>query len=229
MMGQRKVHLMYKNIIVAGLFALTISACSSQPSSSDSNFNTPETIQMDQTYKSLTLLDLDQMTDLLYEKVNDYKRNDRLMALREGTLLAFARPNEEVILDKIISIVRSPLEDLGEWDSTIEQMVGQSIKTLKSESATGAEQVTASVVLENVLSEFKPLFTKQYQSGGFETSVIERIAASNLRFSKEAEQEKKLNQMKSGLTPSELATRLIEIKNKKLEEQREAEKKKKKG
>jgi hypothetical protein len=220
---------MYKNIIVAGLLAFAISACSSKPSSSDSSFNMVETIQIDQTYKSLTILDLDQMTDLLYEKVNDYKRNDRVMALREGTMLAFARPNEEVILDKIISIVRSPLEDLGEWDATIEQMVGQSIQTIKSESSTGAEQVMASVILENVLSEFKPLFTKQYQSGGFETSVVERIAASNLRFSKQAEQEKKLNQMKSGLTPSELATKLIEIKNKKIEEQREAEKKKKKG
>lgn len=188
-----------------------------------------ETIQTEQTYKSLKLLDLDQMTDLLYEKTNDYKRNNRVQALREGVMIAFSRPNEEVILDKILSIVRSPLEDLGEWEGTVEQMVGQSVQTLKSDSSAGADQVTASVILENVLSEFKPMFTKQYQSGGFETSIIERIAASKVRFSKQAEQEKKLNQMKSGLTPSELAQKLIDIKNKKLEEQREAEKKKKKG
>lgn len=220
---------MYKNIIAAGLLALAFSSCSSSPSnSSDSSFAMVETIQMDQTYKSLKLLDLDQMTDLLYEKANDYKRNNRVQALREGVVIAFSRPNEEVILDKILSIVRSPLEDLGEWEATVEQMVGQSVQTLKSDSSSGTDQVTASVILENVLSEFKPMFTKQYQSGGFETTVIERIAASNLQFSKQAEQEKKLNQMKSGLTPSQLAQKLIEIKNKKLEEQREAEKKKKK-
>lgn len=219
---------MSKNIIVAGLLAFAFSACSSTPSSSDSSFNMIETIQIDQTYKSLKILDLDQMTDLLYEKANDYKKTNRVQALREGVMLAFARPNEEVILDKIISVVRSPLEDIGEWESTVEQMVGQSVQVIKADSSSGTDQVTASVVLENVLSEFKPLFQKQYQSGGFETSVIERIAASGLHFSKQAEQEKKLNQMKSGLTPSELAQKLIEIKNKKLEEMREAEKKKKK-
>lgn len=220
---------MHKNIIIAGLLAIFLSACSSSPSSSaNSSFNMVETIQINQTYKSLKLLDLDQMTDLLYEKANDYKRNNRVHALREGVMIAFSRPNEEVILDKIISIVRSPLEDIGEWEGTVEQMVGQSVQTLKSESSSGADQVTASVILENILSEFKPMFTKQYQSGGFETSVIERIAASNVQFSKQAIQEKKLNQMKSGLTPSQLAQKLIEIKNKKLEEQKEAEEKKKK-
>lgn len=220
---------MFKNIIVAGFLGLSISACSSKPSSTDSSFNLTEAIQVDQTYKSLKILDLDQMTDLLYEKANDYKRSNRVQALREGVMVAFSRPNEDVILDKIVSIVRSPLEDIGEWESTVEQMVGQSVQTLKNDSSSGTDQVTASVVLENVLSEFKPLFQKQYQSGGFETTVIERLAASDLRFSKQAEQEKKLNQMKSGLTPSELAKKLIEIKNKKLEEQREAEKKKKKN
>lgn len=227
-MSQRELLFMHKNIIVAGLLALALSACSSSPSSStNSSFNMVETIQIEQTYKSLKLLDLDQMTDLLYEKANDYKRNNRVQALREGVLIAFSRPNEEVILDKIISIVRNPLEDLDEWEGTVEQMVGQSVQTLKSDSSPGADQVTASVILENVLSEFKPMFIKQYQSGGFETSIIERIAASDVRFSKQAIQEKKLNQMKSGLTPSQLAQKLIEIKNKKLEEQREAEKKKK--
>lgn len=219
---------MLKNIIVAGFLLLSISACSSKPSSTDSSFNVTETIQVDQTYKSLKILDLDQMTDLLYEKANDYKRSNRVQALREGVMVAFSRPNEDVILDKIISIVRSPLEDIGEWESTVEQMVGQSVQVLKNDSSSGTDQVTASVVLENVLSEFKPLFQKQYQGGGFETTVIERLAAADLRFSKQAEQEKKLNQMKSGLTPSELAKKLIDIKNKKLEEQREAEKKKNK-
>lgn len=220
---------MHKNIIIAGLLVLAFSACSSSPkSSTDSSFAMVETIQTEHTYKSLKLLDLDQMTDLLYDKANDYKRNNRIQALREGVMIAFSRPNEEVILDKILSIVRSPLEDLGEWEGTVEQMVGQSVQTLKSDSSSGTDQVTASVILENVLSEFKPMFTKQYQSGGFETTVIERIAASDLRFSQQAVQEKKLNQMKSGLTPSQLAQKLIEIKNKKLEEQREAEKKKKK-
>lgn len=220
---------MHKNILIVAALALGISACSSQPSSSSgSTFAMVEPIQIQQTYKTLKILDLDDMTDLLYEKANDYKKNNRIQALREGAMIAFSRPNEEVILDKIINIVRNPLEDADEWENTIEQMVGQAVKTIKDDSASATDQVSASVILENVLSEFKPQFVKQYQGGGFETTVVERIAASDLRFSKQAEQEKKLNQMKSGLTPSQLAQKLVEIKNKKLEEQKEAEKKKKK-
>ena len=220
---------MHKNIFIVAALAFGLSACSSNPSSSSgSTFAMVEPIQIQQTYKTLKILDLDDMSDLLYEKANDYKRNNRVQALREGTMIAFARPNEEVILDKILNIVRNPLEDADEWESTVEQMVGQAVNTIKDGGAAATDQVTASVVLENVLSEFKPQFVKQYQSGGFETTVVERIAASNLSFSKQAEQEKKLNQMKSGLTPSQLAQKLVEIKNKKLEELKEAEKKKKK-
>lgn len=219
---------MHNNIIIAAVLAFGFTACSGKPkNTSDSTFAMVETITIEHTYKTLKILDLDQMTDLLYEKANDYKRNNRVQALREGTMIAFARPNEEVILDKIISIVRSPLEDNDEWEGTIEQMVGQAVKTIQDGSAPATEQVTASVVLENVLSEFKPAFVKQYQGGGFETTVIERIAASDLKFSKQADQEKKLNQMKSGLTPSQLAQKLVDIKNKKLEEEKEAAKKKK--
>lgn len=220
---------MHKNIFIVAALAFGLSACSSNPSSSSgSTFAMVEPIQIQQTYKTLKILDLDDMSDLLYEKANDYKRNNSIQALREGTMIAFARPNEEVILDKILNIVRNPLEDADEWESTVEQMVGQAVNTIKDSGASATDQVTASVVLVNVLSEFKPQFVKQYQSGGFETTVVERIAASNLQFSKQAEQEKKLNQMKSGLTPSQLAQKLVEIKNKKLEEQKEAEKKKKK-
>lgn len=201
-----------------------VASCSHQPTPKTASFQTVEQILIEQNYKSLKLLDLDQMTDLLYEKVDDYKKNDRLQALREGALIAFSRPNEDVILDKIISIVRSPLEDSGDWESTIEQIVGQSVELLRNSKAEASQQVTASIVLENILSEFKPLFVKQYQSGGFETSIIERIARSDLKFSAKALQEKKLNLMRSGLTPSQLAQKLVQIKNQKLEKDKEIEK-----
>lgn len=221
---------MHNNIFFVAVLVFVMSACSSQPTDKSSSvFSMVESIQIQQTYKSLKILDLDDMSDLLYEKANDYKKNNRIQSLREGALIAFSRPNEDVILDKIINIVRNPLEDADEWESTVEQMVGQAVNTIKNASSLATDQVTASIVLENVLSEFKPQFVKQYQSGGFETTVVERIAASDLKFSNFAEQEKKLNQMKSGLSPSQLAQRLVDLKNKKLEELKEIEKKKKKN
>lgn len=210
---------MLTKLLSAFVLALFLSSCSGKPTPPDSSAS-GESIKIEHTYKALKILDLDQMSDLLYEKADDYKKNNRTEALREGAIIAFSRPNEEVILDKIVSIVKAPLEDMGEWNSTVEQMVEQSIQTIKNDAANATAQVTASVILENLLSEFKPQFVKQYQSGGFETSIIERIAAANLQFSKQAMQEKKLNQMRTGLTPSQLAQKLIDIKNKKIEEQK---------
>jgi hypothetical protein len=211
---------MTNNFVLIVFFTLIFAACANKPVIKNQSFAMVEPIKIEHNYKSLKLLDLDQMTDLLYEKADDYKKNNRVQALREGVMIAFSRSNEDVILDKVISIVKSPLEDIGEWESTVEQMVGQSIQAINDKNAPAADQVTASVILENILSEFKPAFTKQYQSGGFETSVIERIAGSEMRYSKKAEQERKLNQMKSGLTPAQLAQKLVEIKNKKIEEEK---------
>lgn len=183
-------------------------------------------IEIPFTYKSLKILDLDQMTDILREKANDYKVNNRIQALKEGVLIAYSRPNEDVVLDKIISIVKTNLEDNGEWESCVLQIVRQSIAILKNDSTTAINQVTATIVLENVLSESKPAFVQQYQSSGLETQIIERIADADIKLSKNTEHEKQLNQMRGGGSPSQIAHRLIEQKNKKLKEIEEQKNKK---
>ncbi len=173
-----------------------------------------EPIKIDMNYRSLRLFDLDQMTDIMNEKLSDYRKNNRVMSLKEGLLIALARPNEDIILDKIINIVRYPLEDSDEWESTIQTIVYQCILTFKSEKFKAVDQITSAVVLENLISEFKPQFMMQAKKKGFETLIIEKIAQARLRFSKAAEQEQKLNQMRSSATPSDLASRLIKLRKK---------------
>ncbi len=173
-------------------------------------------IEIKENYKTLKTLDLDQLSDLLYGKVNDYKINEQTQHLKEGVLIAFSRPNEDVILDKVLSIVKNPLDDLTEWQDTLFQITQQSIDTIRQESETATAQLTASVVLENILSELKPDFTKQYQTGGFETDLIGKIAAADLKLSQNLLKEKKLNLMRSNSSPSALAQKLIENKNKQL-------------
>ena len=173
-------------------------------------------IEIKENYKTLKTLDLDQLSDLLYGKVNDYKINEQTQHLKEGALIAFSRPNEDVILDKVLSIVKNPLDDLTEWQDTLFQITQQSIDTIRQESETATAQLTASVVLENILSELKPDFTKQYQTGGFETDLIGKIAAADLKLSQNLLKEKKLNLMRSNSSPSALAQKLIENKNKQL-------------
>ncbi len=172
-----------------------------------------EPIELKLTYKNLKLNDLDQMMDLMYEKINDYKKTDQVQKLKEGALIAYSRPDEDRTLEKVISLVKSPLEDNGEWENTIEAMVQQNIVRLNDEKADPVIQATAGVILENMISDFKPLFIKQYKSGGFETDMIEKIADSHVMYSKLTKAERKLNLMRMNSSPSEIANRLIEQKN----------------
>lgn len=212
------------------VLALGLFSCGSGSHSSDGqnslDMSGLEKIESSYSYKSLKILDLDQMTDILREKANDYKKNNRIQALKEGVLIAYSRPDEDVTLEKVISIVKSNLEDIGEWESCARQIVVQSLNTLKNEQTSPVEQVTATVVLENTLSEFKPAFIKQYQSGGFETSIVEMIAQADIRLSSKVESEKRLTQMRTGGSPSQIARKMIDNKNKKLKEIEESQKKK---
>jgi len=207
-------------IFTLALSFLLIVSCTSHSTKSPeySDINTGDRIEIVFNYKSLKILDLDQITDILREKANDYKKNNRVQALKEGVLIAFSRPNEDVVLDKVISIVKSNLEDIGEWESCALQIVKQSIAVLKNESGSPIDQVTATVVLENILSESKPAFVQQYQAAGFETTLVEMIANAQIKLSRDVEHEKQLNQMRAGGSPSHIAQRLIEQKNKKLKE-----------
>lgn len=219
--------MIFKSILKLTLVTLFLSACSSGSSQSDSpaiyDMSANEAISVDVDYRALKILDLDQMTDLMYGKINEYKKTNNIQALKEGALIAYSRPDEDGLIDKIISIVKVPLEDAGEWQNTVQQMVSQSTEAVQNKDGRtkAIQQVTASVVLENILAELRPEFVKQYETGGFETLIVEKIANANLKYTKEALNEKKLNQMRVGLSPSKVAQNLISIKNKKIKEDKE--------
>lgn len=177
-------------------------------------------IEMTYTYKNLRINDLDQMMELMYEKNKEYKKTDQIMKLKEGALIAFSRPNEDRTLEKVISLVKNPLDDNGEWENTIEAMVTQSISKITNEKADPVFQATAGVVLENIIADLRPMFLKQYKTGGFETDMIEKIADSHATYSKLAKAERKLNLMRMNSSPNEIASRLIDQKNETLKQEK---------
>lgn len=165
-----------------------------------------ERIDSNYTYKQLVSKDLEQMSDLLEAKTSEASSQRNL---KEAAYIAFSRPNEDGSLEKYLSIVRDPLDDEKEWNNTIEGLVRQSVDSIKKADVSPAKQVTAGVILENVISELKPAFRKQYQTGGFETDVIEYIGHENLSYSKSARSERALNIMRNNLNPSEIAQKLL--------------------
>lgn len=193
-------------IIVASICGFFLVSCASS-----------DTVTADReisfSYSKLKLWDLDQMSELLQQKVKQFKKTNTLLPLEQGLEICLSRPDEDSLVEKTISIIKNPLDDNNAWESTVETLVDKSINRIKSNGVHPSDQVTAGVVLENIISEFKPDFSKQYESPGFETRIIERIAAAELEFSRAAAKERKLNLMRTSLSPSGIAERLIEQRN----------------
>lgn len=203
--------------ILIGFLSFGFYSCSSTLESStqtESMDSEGLEIPITHTYKQLKIIELDQMMEMMFEKSEEAKQTDDVQKLREGAQIAYSRPNEDRMIDKIISVVKNPLEDKDEWESTLKSIVHQNIFRMTDKSLKPVEQVTAGVILENVIADLKPDFVKQYETGGFETSIIEKIAKTDVAYSKEALQERRLNLMRSMMTPQEIAQKLIEIREK---------------
>lgn len=174
--------------------------------------NSFERVYHNLSYKSLAILDMDQMNELISDKIKDYQNQENRMALKEALRIILSRSNEDGMVEKIISPVRNLLEEDGIWEETIEGLIKQSIETIKNADEKPVAQVTSGIILENIISEFKPLFIKQYETGGFETKAINYIADSKVNYSKSAAKERSLHLMRNPHSPSHMAQKLIEAK-----------------
>ncbi len=181
---------------------LILRCASTAPSSGNSEYPT--------SYSQLKLLDLDQMSELLQKKVSEFKRTDNPEALKLGLQLCLSRPDEDDLVEKTISILRNPLEDINQWEASVQEISDKAIAHLKNKEAHSTDQITAGIILENLTAEFKPAFVRQYQSPGFEARIIEKIAAADVEFNSKAISERKLTLMRGAASPSVIAQRLLD-------------------
>lgn len=169
-------------------------------------------------------MDLDEMAALMQNRFKEFKKTDDSRYLQEGLLICLSRPDEDSGVEKVISTVRTPLEDNSLWESSVESLINESAAAIKDPARSSADQVTYSIVLENLISELRPEFIKQYKSPGFESRMIEKIAREDIELSAPAKAERKLNLMRGSFSASQVAQKLID----KREEALKGEKKKKK-
>ncbi len=169
-----------------------------------------DTSQLRYNYARLKVMDLDQMNDLVLEQAREFKKTNDPQALKEGLLICLSRPDEDALVDKVIDTVKTPLEDNGFWESTIQSLIEESVAAIKDSNRSSADQVTYSIVLENLISDLRPEFIKQYKSPGFESRMIEKIAATEVELNASARAERKLNLMKGGISPAQIAKRLLD-------------------
>ncbi|MBS1971258.1 MAG: hypothetical protein JSU04_13195 [Bdellovibrionales bacterium] len=158
------------------------------------------------TYSQLTLKDLDQMNDLAKKKVKEFKKDGSVEILKEAVQAVYSRPNDDGMVEKVITPLRNELDENDQWETTMDALVQEAIGALKNPKAfKPVVQNTYAIFLENVVADFKPFAEKE----GHERRVIKTIADAKIEMSKEAINERKLRTMSVHKSPSELASRVL--------------------
>ena len=155
-------------------------------------------------YSQLLLKDLDQMNEMVLEKVEESKKSDsgKNVPLKEALQSVYARPNDDQMIDKVVAPLRTQLDELDEWEKTLSQLTDEAINALKNPKAfKPVVQVTYMIFLQNLLSEIKPYL----KTNGFERKLAERVRNAKIEVTKEAANERSLRTMKKSTSPSELA------------------------
>lgn len=205
---------MFKNLLVLATL-LTSSlmlfvACTTAPLQMEES-------KLAHTYASLKMLDLEQMSEIVQRKLKSFEVTDNKEFLLEAIKICLSRPNADGMIEKIIGNIRFGLDSKEIWESAVTSVVQQAIDVLKIETTASEDQVTYLLLLDNLILEFRPEFVRQYQSPGFETRLIEKIAAAGVVVSPAVIREGRLNLMTVQKSPSSTAQLLINEKNLKLQ------------
>lgn len=159
-------------------------------------------------YSQLATKDLDQMSELVSSKVKESKKSEsgKSVPLKEALQAVYARPNEDDMIEKVVSPLRANLDELESWEKSISQLTDEAINALKNPKAfKPVVQVTYVIFLENLMLEIKP-----YMKGeGFERAIVERIRDAKIEVSKEAANELKVRTMRTLSSPSEMAEKIL--------------------
>jgi hypothetical protein len=160
-------------------------------------------------YSQLALKDLDQMNQLVTDKVKESKKSGsgKNVPLKEALQAVYSRPNDDDMIEKVVTPLRTNLDELEAWEKTISQLTDEAVNALKNPKAfKPVVQVTYVIFLENLLAEVKPYL----KNNGFERKLVERVKNAKIEVTKEAANERKLRTMKSLVSPSEIAEKVLE-------------------
>lgn len=159
------------------------------------------------SYSRLALKDLDDMNKLVQDKIRESKasKSDKIGPLREALQAVFSRPNDDFLIDKVMSPLRNEFDEQGAFESTLTSLVDEAIAALKApDNVKPVAQVTYALMLENVLADIKPRIKED-----FEKKLAEKIRDAGISLSKKAENERKLGMMRPSKSPSELAKQML--------------------
>lgn len=160
-------------------------------------------------YSQLALKDLDQMSKIIQDKTKESKKEkggDKIIPLKEAFQAVYSRPNEDGMIEKIVSPLKNNLNEMQMYEKVVQKLVSEAIGALSNTKPfSPVVQVTYWVFLENMVSEMKPQVDQP-----FESSVLTKIRDAKIELTPAAKKERLLRMMKQAKSPSELAGEILE-------------------
>jgi len=175
-------------------------------------------------YHRLATKDLDQMNQLIKDKIKESKSSggDKTVPLKEALQAVFSRPNDDSMIEKLLPTVKGELDEHDAYEKTFRLLVKEASGALNNPKAFKSEALlTYMVFLENALAEMKPKIQEP-----FENSIFTQIRDAKIRYTKEMLNHRKHRMLKELPTPSELAENYLKElaeKEKALAEKQKAE------
>lgn len=213
------------SFVVVSIFF--VAGCASKSTSSDQSGggSVPRSEKL-YSYDRLILKDLDQMNRLVRDKIRDSRKGgDKAGPLREAMQAVYSRPNDDFMIEKVVTPLKSELEEADGWESTMKSLVDEAVGNLRNpEGLRDEAQITYAIMLENIMAELKPDV-----KGPFEHGIFTQVRDSNIALTKKAQNKRALGIMRAVKSPSEMAGEVLaeydqRQKSGKVEEESEAEK-----
>lgn len=173
------------------------------------------------TYNQLTVMELDQVTQIVQEKIKESKKAEaRIVPLKEAIQAVFSRPDQDRMIEKVAGPLRSELIDLGQYERAMTELTEEALNALKNtKNFKPMVQVTYLFFLENLMADFKPVL-KPGES--FEKKLLKKIEKADIKITKPAQNDLGVRGFSEKKSPSDVAELILEELKKKEEEAKAA-------
>jgi len=179
-----------------------LTACSSKPVKREKS-------QLKYTPGQLRFIEVDEMNTMISEQLAIYKKTKDVNVIEELLVTVLSRPDADNILERELLIIQNSFPSFDDWESSVTGVVERAGQALKDKTCSVQDETSYTIVLENILSEFRAEFNKPDENTDFELSVIEKIAAMDLKVSEAAFRDAKINAMSTLVSPSQIAKKLL--------------------
>lgn len=125
--------------------------------------------------------------------------------IKDALKLILAKPVIEGLETTYLETIRGELSDGDEYAKVMAQVAGEATRVVKDKDQPLKFQNTALTVLENVLSELKPLL----KNNDLCKTIVQNIADADISVSDELKNYKELNSMEKSESPSTSARKLL--------------------